>query len=140
MKRHFILLVALAVAVAVGGVSPIGAEAPAAASAETTLQAPEEPAVGVAGMFAAVDPETGELRQPTAEEIAQLTAHLESSFAESFEPREQRLESGGIAVELGDSLRKFAVVQVEADGTLSHHCVQGHHAAAEFVDTAAEEE
>lgn len=128
------------------------AEAPdSAAVTETEAQSAAQPVLetapsrqapvpGVGGMLAAVDPETGQLRQPTPEEVAALAAELELAFAaESFVPRELVLDSGAVAAELGASLQKFAAVRVEADGTLSHHCIQGHDAASEFVAKATAE-
>ncbi len=138
MKRRFTPVLALAAAVAFAGAGVFAAEAPpvegmdGAAAAQPRAETP----VGAAGMMVAIDPETGELRMPTAEEIAELRAQMESRFADAaFEPQRITLKDGGEAVELDPALWKYSAVRMEADGTLSHHCLQGHHAATEFVAT-----
>jgi hypothetical protein len=144
MKRRFTPLLALAAAVAFAGAGVFAAVAPPVEGMEKSAGEPgpaaaqprAETPVGAAGMMVAIDPESGELRMPTAEEIAELRAQMESRFAEAaFEPQRITLKNGGEAVELDPSLWKYAAVRVEADGTLSHHCLQGHHAATEFVAT-----
>jgi hypothetical protein len=84
------------------------------------------------GLLAFLDPETGEVRQPTAEEAAALRRVLlgtTEQLALDRSPLELALPSGGFAALVDPALHDVSVVRREADGSLSHHCVPGEAAA-----------
>ncbi|MEM7052581.1 MAG: hypothetical protein AAF604_23155 [Acidobacteriota bacterium] len=90
------------------------------------------------GMIAHIDPETGELRQPTPEEAARLRDAM-AALRQNFENRVGRAHTivehanGMISAELDPALHEFSVVSVNPDGSLSHECVKGEEKATAVV-------
>lgn len=138
MKRRFWLTFTLAAALALGFGSLALAESaeeppPAEAAAE-----PAERPMPMYGMQAWIDPETGELRGPTAAEAAEIAAQWQAIFGKAkTEPKVFTYKSGMMSIDLDPSIMKFSVVRVDADGHLEADCAQGPHKALEFVETAA---
>jgi hypothetical protein len=99
---------------------------PAASKAASPLKS--TPARG--GSIAAIDPDTGQLREPEAEEVQQLTAPSvaggkgRARAAQAELPRID-LPGGGEAVKLDDSYLTYSVVTKNPDGTLKYEHAQG---------------
>lgn len=110
----------------------------AALASETTQKVvPEEPAATLklpdsayalsdAVMRVFLDPETGQLREPNAEEMAELgrVARRVTSAA-TTEPRVFALPGGGIGAEVPPELMSYSNVQLRQDGTLGYSCTKG---------------
>ena len=75
-----------------------------------------------AGMRAYIDPATGQLREPTAEEVAALGRRGLRASALSTKPVVQHAD-GMLSVELGEEYMSEVVVRRNADGSLSMACV-----------------
>lgn len=118
----------LALLLALGSGSVAGASSPAEAPAEM-------PAVSGAGLQVAIDPETGELRQPTAAEAQMLSERAEKPAAlESFAaPVEVVWPDGTVTVELGEQFMNYWVVRRGAQG-LEAACVDSEEAATALVN------
>lgn len=132
----FAMALGVAACLALGGVPALADEArtqEAAEVAETVAPAGEIP-VSVAGMTVFIDAESGQLRPPTAEEAAALSAAMQSLFsgASLAAPREFALKDGGVAVDVGLSQLDFSVATVGADG-VEFNCLDSAHAAEEHV-------
>jgi hypothetical protein len=76
------------------------------------------------GIWAAIDPATGQLRQPTAEEMRALRSSDRSRFERragtSSEPIV--LPSGAVAIELGEEHMNDAIALIGADGAIVFDC------------------
>lgn len=94
-----------------------------------TLLAPPAHATGQSGMVVVRDPQTGELRAPTAAE----TNALLGKSAQQRKAPSQHVETvgpgGSRKVQLGKSALVYSVVTKNAAGTLTEQCVSGEHAA-----------
>jgi len=92
------------------------------------VHVPESDAdAGKAGMVVAIDPVTGELRQPTRKEAAGLTMRQPSPAREL---KVTRMSSGMVMIELDDSFLDYLTVRLGEDGHLHTAC-----ARADQVDT-----
>ncbi len=74
------------------------------------------------------DPETGELRNATAEERAKLFAGRAPQAAPAA-PRVVTLPDGTKMVELGEDSMSYAVATKTPDGSVKQRCVHGAQAA-----------
>lgn len=104
------------------------------ADAEKTYQP-----MTVLGMQVHIDPETGELRTPTPEEAAALSAQLQGLFASAAaaEPQVTYHEDGMLTAALDFGSMDFSVVRISGDGTPVFDCVDGASAAAELAAAPA---
>jgi hypothetical protein len=92
-----------------------------------------EPATAGEGIHAAIDPATGQLRAPTAEEAAALSR--------SEGPRRRNLGAltvtespdGVLMVELDESYLDYLLVKTDASGHLRSFCVHGKAAARSLL-------
>jgi hypothetical protein len=110
-----------------------------AAMASETIQkvTPEEPAATLklpehayalsdAVMRVFLDPETGQLREPNAEEMAELgRAARRVTSAATTEPQVFSLPGGGIGAEVPPELMSHSNVQLRQDGTVAYSCTKG---------------
>jgi len=92
------------------------------------------------GMIAVRDPVTGELRAPTADELASLQAKSQAAKSSrlralAVEPAQaERVNSrGAIGYRPGPENVSYSVVTRNADGSLSSTCVQGQDQAEAIV-------
>ena len=77
-----------------------------------------------AGMRAAVDPQTGELRPPTADEARRLTEARAAAFASALEQLEMvQHEDGTVSVDLKGLFLQDVIIRKGPDGSLSLKCV-----------------
>jgi len=101
--------------------------AAAAPPEQAVAQAPAEaaPAVGVAGMVAFIDPETGRLSStPTEAQRAELRAMLADRMNDSYEGLvEVAMPDGSYMIDLQGRFQDLAVVLVAPDGTRHFECV-----------------
>jgi hypothetical protein len=119
--------VAVATALAIGFQTNVAvAEEPAPAA---------EPADTLHGQIAVKDAKTGKLREPTAEEAAELSKQaakdrqLKLAPTQPKTPTIQTSPSGTKSMVLGDEYMNYEVVRVGPDGKLVHDCVHGAKAA-----------
>lgn len=92
------------------------------------------------GMLVVKDPVTGQLRAPTADEAAALTAAPAANSATagataSEAPKVIPGPGGGVGVKLDDSTRVYSVAKRNADGTVSLSEATGAQAAQRVVTT-----
>jgi len=114
------------------------------APAKTTPQAtPQQPAPA-GGLVVFIDPATGKIRQPDAEEIGTLTGTSASGSAgvgnapamarrPVARPTTFRGPGGAVGIKLGDDSLSYMVVTRTPDGKLAEACVTGDKAAADLV-------
>lgn len=76
-------------------------------------------------MVAAKDPVTGQLRAPTAEEIAALQPVKPDTKGREGAPalRSQRLPNGAVVTTLDSSYDLYSVASKDADGKIQRACV-----------------
>jgi len=107
----------------------LAASALAALAAATMLMLPQAHAAGQEGMVVVRDPQTGELRAPTADEARAL--HSKSTLQRKAPSQHvETVGAGGSRkVQLGKSGLVYSVATRGADGTLAEQCVSGEDAA-----------
>ena len=92
--------------------------------------------VHTSGMKAAIDPATGRLVRPTAEQVRELDAQAGVRRAADDDPSRGipviRLANGAELAQLDERFQEFEVARIGADGKLVRACVQGPAAAAKF--------
>ena len=115
-----------------------------AAPAWAAEQAPAAPAAAPAAdsMIVVRDAETGQLRAPTADEAAALSAARapatgRSALKGSSSPLLETMShaSGAIGVRVSDEVASYSVVSKRADGTLEAACVESKSAAEQAVQS-----
>ena len=89
--------------------------------------APTAPAAAAAGMRVQKDKDTGKLRVPTGEEVAELEAQAPTEPAAQVEVRTSA--SGVKSARLNEAYMSYSVVNKNADGELVEQCVTGEAAA-----------
>src|SRR5262245_17628932 len=124
-KAFFLLFVLLALAVGLFAHDTARARRGASGIAPPIPPSTSAPAqTGAAGMVAAIDPETGELTAPTAEQLRELRAAEVSKTGRSTIETYQRPDGTVIGV-LDGRFDHYSVVQVGADGKLHSVCAHG---------------
>lgn len=94
--------------------------------------------VNVAGMQVAIDPKTGRLRTPTAEESRALAQALRQQFATPSQPLQViQAENGALAVELPEDFMETIVFRTHADGTQTIDCMSAAEAERLMAEEAA---
>jgi hypothetical protein len=137
-------LAALFAAVALHAPSASAQEAPAAPAQENAAA----PAPAQQGMVVVRDPQTGQLRAPTATEMQALTKQRPSqsqglsqgqgrALAAPAKPTGVTRANGTRRVYMGDKNQVYTVVTRDAEGKLVKQCVQGEEAAKAAVDHPA---
>lgn len=109
---------------------------PGRAISQTTEPARVEVEDGSA-MQIAIDPQTGAIRQPTAEERRQLDKPLQSlaSSATAAAPSSQVVfPNGAVGMSAGPEFLNVWVVVVNPDGSVTQGCVQGMDTANAIVN------
>ena len=85
------------------------------------------------------DAETGQLRAPTAEEAAALTAATakttRSSAAKGGAFLTKRHANGAVGMRATDDMASYSVVTLRADGTLAQACVESKSVAEQAVQS-----
>ncbi|HEY4574422.1 MAG TPA: hypothetical protein VIJ26_10675 [Thermoanaerobaculia bacterium] len=117
----------LATAVALSLAAPAFAgEKPAAAQGHDTGN----------GVTAAIDPATGKLRQPTAEESKALALGIQSMLKRSVQSLQlQQAPDGTMSIDLGTAFLNVSIAQVGPDGLLHEICVNDPESAKTLVTT-----
>jgi len=98
---------------------------PAHARAVTrvTVAAPRE-TPGVAGAVVAIDPRTGKMRMPSAEQMQRLTQMDQVRVSRSPEGLvETHYPNGMVEIDLQGRFQDYATVRIRPDGTKEFHCV-----------------
>ena len=92
------------------------------------------------GVMAAVDPATGKLRQPTAEESKALALGIQSMLKSSPSPFQVKLAADGtMSLDLGTTFLNISIAQVGPDGAIHETCVDNPAAALVTSAPAYEE-
>ena len=123
----------------VGEADPEGSSAETAPKPdkEKTPQTDAPVASGAGGVVVFVDPVTGQIRQPDAEEIGRLLAIEGAQVTVGAPLVEKALPGGGVGVLLDSSFDSFMVVTKQPDGKVSMGCVTGEMKAKEAVSAGA---
>ena len=124
--RQIVLSLTMLIAAAAVMARPGAAQEPADRLA--SQECPAQDAVVLpalqSGMRAAVDPQTGELRPPTADEARRLTEARAAAFTSALEQLEMvQHEDGTVSVDLKGLFLQDVVVRKNPDGSLSLKCV-----------------
>jgi glucose/arabinose dehydrogenase len=99
------------------------AASPAKPVASPAVAAPATPA-GAAGMVVAIDPETGALVAPTAEQVLTLTAAERTGLMRTSEGlAEVRFPDGSVKVDLQGRFMEYGLVQLDRTGCPHFLCV-----------------
>jgi len=80
-----------------------------------------------------VDKQTGQLRRPTAEEVAALVTQLTELTNRSSEGLQQVAGSNGVSIDLQGRFQSVILARPAANGTAELRCVTTFEAAAEFL-------
>lgn len=92
--------------------------------AQAARACPADDRVGGVGLRAFIDPQTGQLRQPTPEELAAWTKAARKEFSRAVESLQPTILSDGtIALDLQGLFMQDLVVTRRPDGSLSTQCV-----------------
>jgi len=89
------------------------------------------------GMTVVRDPETGQLRAPTAEEAQALGAVGGSPLKSSslaVEAVQSPLPGGGVSMQLDESTMMYSVARRNGDGSVDRYCVDGHDKAEKVMN------
>jgi hypothetical protein len=118
-KRRIIPLAAIAAAAALGAIA-FTSDRPRARSAPQATQLPPHQTRGVQGATAFIDPATGQLREPTADELAELVNSQLGTGASTPTQAEPIVAPSGITgLKLGDDQMTYTVATRAPDGTVS---------------------
>ena len=122
------IVLSLTMLIAAAAVMARPGAAPEAADPSAVQECPAQDAVVLPtlqrAMRAAVDPQTGELRPPTADEARRLTDARAAAFASALEQLEMvRHEDGTVSVDLKGLFLQDVVVRKNPNGSLSLQCV-----------------
>lgn len=128
------LVAAVVAAPAVDAGEPMVRSEGSGAAVENPLEAVAPTAIApvqLAGVQVFIDPKTGLVRTPTAEEAAALAAELQrqlggSSGQAKALPAPVRLANGTLMAPVSLDLMNFSTAHIHADGTVSFDCVEGH--------------
>lgn len=105
-------------------------------SRDSAPQAHASPGIStpVEGLAAALDPETGALREPTLEEWTRL--HAGAPKEAEAPAAGWKLHDGGVAMRAPAHMMSFSVVRIGPAGERSFGCVEGGEAAHAWVSGA----
>jgi hypothetical protein len=85
---------------------------------------------------AAIDPATGKLRQPTAEESKALALGIQSMLKRSVQSLQlQQAPDGTMSIDLGSAFLNVSIAQMGPDGLLHESCVNDPASAKALVTT-----
>jgi hypothetical protein len=101
---------------------------------------PPAVAAGQPGMVVARDPQTGQLRAPTAAELKALRTQGAAAVApltEAPAPAAVTRKDGVRQLRLGENAMVYSVVTRDADGKSVNQCVHGEHATAKALSQPA---
>ena len=88
------------------------------------------------GVTAAIDPATGKLRQPTAEESKALALGIQSMLKRSINSLQiQQTPDGTMSLDLGSAFLNISIAQMGPDGLLHESCVNDPESAKALVTT-----
>ena len=88
------------------------------------------------GLQVAIDPATGKLRQPTAEEVQQIAKSFNATLR--LHPLVPRVSANGaVSVELDDSFANFYIARMTDEGGLVFDCVNDPASALRLLTTPA---
>ena len=78
----------------------------------------------VGGVQVTIDPATGRVQQPSAEQIQMMTAHLQHLVSRNTEGLPvTELPGGGVMVNLDDTFQEIVMASVDRKGQARLHCV-----------------
>jgi len=117
-----------------GFVVALAAGISASDTRHTSASGPAVPA-SQAGVRVYVDPQTGQVREPTPEEVAALDAAIQADRGVSALAGPQQFTGVGgvVGFRLDESFNSYSVASVNPDGSVSLDCVTGKKAARDAV-------
>ena len=131
MTRKIGLPALLAAALAA---APLSLTAAPGAPGEPPAICPADDSVAGPGLRAFLDPETGQLREPTPEEAQALSAATRARIAREIESLEAIVHPDGmVSMELKGLFDQHLVVVRAPDGSLSTRCVEAAEAPAALL-------
>jgi hypothetical protein len=119
---------ALLIAAALGASGALAQSAPPATEAPKPAEpakAASVPVPSAGGLTVFIDPATGRIRQPGADEIGALLSSRPAAASGAAPVVQRALQGGGFAVTLDPSFDSYVVVSKNADGSLASDCVVG---------------
>ena len=123
MSRRFFAWTAVAVWLAVLPALLLADDGPVVCPA-IDHPAPISTSASAPGIRASIDPATGALRPPTADERMAASARKRAARAESIRNLEVVVHPNGMkTVDLGDAFLFDVVVETAPDGTIGYRCV-----------------
>lgn len=101
------------------------------AASAAPLDKPAPATAAASGSYAAIDPVTGQMRQPTAEELRFLAESFRSLFATDKTVVTETVHAdGSVSASLPDGLGHALIARLAADGQAVGACVDNADAAA----------
>lgn len=101
---------------------------------------PQRTNAGGAGLVAAIDPVTGELVLPTAEQMAELTATSGKKRSSDFDVKTTTAADGTVTAVIGTMFDSFTVVYKSKDGTFKPMCTKHPEKLHEMIAAAKKKE
>jgi len=132
MNRHLLLL-SLGLAASLPALACTTCDVKAQAAADSTTAGPTSSAAATGGEALAVvrDAETGQLRAPTAEELAAMNRRQAGQQLRAPRPTDapsaplvRRTAGSAVNVRLTPEFASYAVMVRQPDGTLAERCIQ----------------
>lgn len=137
-KRGRVIAVALAVTCACGAASLAAAEGGRVEAPKPQHVVVNQVRVNADGLRVYLDPTTGKVKQPTPGEIRVLDQALASLPAHELKNvQATQYADGTVSVSLQGAYMNYALVRVNADGSMSQACVDDAATADNFLNGAA---
>ncbi|MCC2972304.1 post-PEP-CTERM-1 domain-containing protein [Massilia sp. IC2-476] len=111
---------------------------PACAAQNAASAPPSQGQAQGQGMVVVRDAQTGELRNPTPDEMRAMQPPASSAKLAPTQPRMVIGQGGRRSVQLGERHMVYSVVNRDSEGKLAEQCVHGHDAATSAIAQAAE--
>jgi len=132
------LAAALAVACALGAASLAVADGRNPTAPKTGRTAVNQVKVTDDGLRVFIDPATGKVKQPTPAEMRALDEAIASLPAREMKSAQATQYSDGtVSIANSGSLMNYAMVRINADGSVSQACIDDAAAADAFLNGAA---
>jgi hypothetical protein len=129
---------ALAVACALGAASLAVAEGRTPAKPQNTRTVVNQVKVTSDGLRVYVDPATGKIKQPTPAEARALDEAIASLPTRDLRSAQVTQHAdGSVSITNDGSLMNYAMVRINADGSVSQACIDNAAAADAFLNGAA---
>jgi hypothetical protein len=137
-KRGRVIAAALAVTCACGAASLAAAEGGRVEAPKPQHVVVNQVRVNADGVRVYLDPTTGKIKQPTRDEIRALDQAIASLPSHELKNiQATQYSDGTVSVSLQGAYLNYALVRVNANGSLSQACVDDANSADTFLNGAA---